>query len=347
MSKISVAILGGTGFGAGELLRLFSLHPAVEVVGVTSTSKAGSRYASVHPHLDKVYESSFVSSLEDINFEQYERSCVISALPHGESAKAIEQIASRYPLTKIIDLSGDLRLKDLDQHREYYSHSEDVEALRHEAVYGLTEIASDSIAQARIVSNPGCLATASILSLLPFKGKSIKSVHQHLATGSSGSGKEPKASTHHPIRHANFLAYKALEHQHVPEVIQCLQGEGVQIDDLPFVAHSLPISRGILCTTFLELDGVANQQDAENLIADFYRDKPFVRFKGSSPAEIENVVGSNFCDISVKVKDGHVVIHTTIDNLVKGMAGQAIHNLNVMFELPETTGLWFGAWRPV
>ncbi len=347
MSKISVAILGGTGFGAGELLRLLSYHPEVDVVAVTSSSKAGASYSSVHPHLAKVYEATFVSSLEEAGFGTFENSCVISALPHGESAKAIQEIAERYPNTRIIDLSGDLRLKNLSQHRAFYAHSEDAEVLREAAVYGLTEVAADLIAKAKVVSNPGCLATASVLSLLPFKNRAIKSVHQHLATGSSGAGKEPKPTTHHPIRHANFLAYKPLEHQHVPEVIQCLNGQEVLIDDLPFVAHSLPISRGILCSTFLELNEPLNQIEIESLIADYYANKPFVRFKGASPAEIENVVGSNFCDLSVTAKNGHVVIHTAIDNLVKGMAGQAIHNLNVMFGLPEITGLWFGAWRPI
>lgn len=344
---IAVAILGGTGFGAGELLRILSGHPEVEVVAATSRSKAGEKYSSVHPHLASIYEDRFVSELTEAAFAGLEDVCIFSALPHGESGRAIQETRQKFPKAKIIDLSGDLRLKDIVVHREFYGHSEDLEDLRASSVYGLTEVNAKEISSASLVANPGCLATAAVLSLLPFAGKTIKSVHLHAATGSSGSGKDAKASTHHPIRHANFLAYKALEHQHVPEVIQCLSENGGKFTNLPFVAHSLPVSRGILCTTFLEFEQDQNQKELESTIAEFYAGKPFIRFKGSTPAELENVVGSNFCDISVKVKGNQVVVHAAIDNLVKGMAGQAIHNMNLMFGLPEKTGLWFGGWRPV
>ncbi|MBS1701967.1 MAG: N-acetyl-gamma-glutamyl-phosphate reductase [Armatimonadetes bacterium] len=344
---ISVGILGGTGFGAGELLRILANHPVAKVVAATSRSSAGSGYDSVHPHLTSIYDAAFVASLEDAGFGDQANQCVFSALPHGESGKAVEEVLAKFPETKVIDLSGDLRLRDLDQHREHYGHSPDLEAIRQEAAYGLTEVNSEAVVGARVVANPGCLATASALALLPFENRDLKSVHQHLATGSSGSGKDPKASTHHPVRHANFLAYKALEHQHVPEVVQVLQDHHVKVDNLPFVAHSLPISRGILATTFVELNAPSTQENIEYLFAEYYVGKPFIRLRGAKPAEIENVVGSNFCDISIKVKGNQVVIHTAIDNLVKGMAGQAIHNMNLMFGLPETTGLWFGGWRPV
>lgn len=344
MSEISVAILGGTGFGAGELLRLFSNHPHVKVVGVTSRSQGGKPISSAHPHLTSIYEQPF---LTDLDLCEEEPQCVFSALPHGESAMAIEKVFARFPQTKVIDLSGDFRLRDLDLHRQYYPHSIESPDLRQEAVYGLSEVNSEAISYAKLVANPGCLATASLFALLPFTNRNIGSVHQHLATGSSGAGKEPKASTHHPIRHANFLAYKVFEHQHVPEVVQCLKDHGHKFENIPFVAHSLPVSRGILCTTFIEWKAPIVQEAVEYLFAEFYVDKPFVRLRGSTPAEIENVVGSNFCDISVKAKGNQVVVHTAIDNLVKGMAGQAIQNMNLMFGLPETTGLWFGGWRPV
>ena len=334
---IRVGILGGTGFGAGELLRLFSVHPEVSVEGVTSRS-VGEKISTVHPHLASIYESSFVGELPDVD-------CVFSALPHGKSGKAISEVLGKQPGVKVVDLSGDLRLKGATLHQEYYG-SEELPELRSNAVYGLTEANREAVGNAGLVSNPGCLATASILALLPFSGLHVRSVHQHGATGSSGSGKDPKATTHHPIRHANFLAYKALEHQHTPEVVQCLASNGSTITDLPFVAHSLPISRGILCTTFLELENRLDQEQIESLFSGYYQGKPFVRLK-TTPAEIENVVGSNFCDISIKVKGNQIVIHTAIDNLVKGMAGQAIQNMNLMFGLSETTGLWFGGWRPV
>ena len=280
-------------------------------------------------------------------FVKFDGACIISALPHGESGKAISEVQLAFPDAKIIDLSGDLRLKDLETHKKHYEKSADLEELRAQAVYGLPEVNRNAIETAKLVSNPGCLATAAILSLLPINGLDIKSVHLHLATGSSGSGKEAKASTHHPIRHANFLGYKILNHQHTPEVIQCLNHAGGKYFELPFVAHSLPVSRGILATAFVELAEESSQEELDEKFTALYANSPFVRYKSTQPAEIENVVGSNFCDISATIVGKQVVVHAAIDNLVKGMAGQAIHNMNLMFGLPETTGLWTGGWRPV
>jgi N-acetyl-gamma-glutamyl-phosphate reductase common form len=345
--KLGVAILGGTGFGAGELMRLLSNHPEAKMVAATSRSSAKMKVSSVHPHLSAVYEQVFLESIPSAAFDGFDGACIVSALPHGESGKAVSEVSAAFPFAKIIDLSGDLRLKDVERHNEHYKTSTEFLELRSKSIYGLPEVHRNEIETASLVANPGCLATAATLSLLPFVKTELHSVHLHLATGSSGSGKEPKMTTHHPIRHANFLAYKALDHQHTPEVIQCLNDAGGNFFKLPFVAHSLPISRGILCTTFMELEEPASQESIEEMIFDLYADHPFIRFKGSSPAEIENVVGSNFCDISVKVKDNQIVVHSAIDNLVKGMAGQAIHNMNLMFGIPETTGLWTGGWRPV
>jgi N-acetyl-gamma-glutamyl-phosphate reductase len=345
--KIGVAILGGTGFGAGELLRMICGHPNVAIVAATSRSVAGQKISSVHPHLASIYEQEFLSTIPSDAFEGFDGQCVISALPHGESAKAINEVITAFPNAKVIDLSGDLRLKDFETHRNHYDKTPEFAELRSKAIYGLSEVNRMAIESANLVSNPGCLATAAILATLPFYKFQPQSVHLHLATGSSGSGKEPKASTHHPVRHANFLAYKVLQHQHVPEVIQCLNNAGWNLSDLPFVAHSLPVSRGILCTAYIELPAPSSQELVEQSLVDFYGHQPFIRLKGTQPAELENVIGSNFCDLSVSVKGKEVVVHTAIDNLVKGMAGQAIHNMNLMFGLPETTGLWVGGWRPV
>ncbi len=345
--KIGVAILGGTGFGAGELMRLFSSHPKVTVVAATSRSNAGNPISSVHPHLASLYDQAFVSEIPEGAFENFDGQCIISALPHGESGKAISQVLEQFPNARVIDLSGDLRIKRFDVHKHWYEKTPELKELRAEAVYGLPEVNRDAIQTARIVANPGCLATAAILALIPFEGTKPRSLHLHLATGSSGSGKDPKPSTHHPIRHANVYGYKVLDHQHSPEVYQCLESIGWSPYDIAFAAHSLPISRGILCTAFVSYKSNRPQEQIEAWIANQYEGHPFIRLKGSQPSEVENVVGSNFCDISVTSVGVDVVVHTAIDNLVKGMAGQAIHNMNLMFGLPETTGLWTGGWRPV
>lgn len=345
--KIGIVILGGTGFGAGELLRLFAGHPKVTVLAVTSRSMARQPISNAHPHLSSVVELEFVSDLSPDTFDGYDSQCIISALPHGESGKAIAEIVTKFPSAKVIDLSGDLRIKDFAVHKCWYEKTPELKELRAEAVYGLPEVNRNEIKTARIVANPGCLATAATLALLPFSESKPRSSHLHLSTGSSGAGKEAKPSTHHPIRHANYLGYKLLNHQHEPEILQTLTAAGWTPYSLPFAAHSLPVSRGILCTAFLSYKSERPQVWAEVLIESQYQGQPFVRAKGLKPAEIENVVGSNFCDISVTAIGGEIVVHAAIDNLVKGMAGQAIQNLNLMFDLPETTGLWFGGWRPV
>lgn len=345
--KIGVAILGGTGFGAGELLRLFAGHPNVEIVVVTSRSNDGKHVSSVHPHLASVCDLKFQSSLQADMFKGFGDVCIISALPHGASAASIKEIIEILPDSKIIDLSGDLRIKDFEVHRKYYDQTFEFRKMRSSSVYGSPEAIREEIRSATLVANPGCLATAANLSLLPFVSHQIRSVHLHLATGSSGAGKDPRATTHHPVRHANFSAYKVLEHQHVPEVIQCLNDAGGSFESIPFVAHSLPISRGILCSAFIEMESNYRQDEVDAMFVERYQGHPFIRFMGSTPAEIVNVVGSNFCDISVTAKDKQIVVHAAIDNLVKGMAGQAIQNMNLMFGLAETTGLWFGGLRPV
>ncbi len=328
-------------------MRLFSSHPKVTAVAATSRSNAGNPISSVHPHLASLYDQPFVSEIPEHAFEKFDGKCIISALPHGESGKAIEEVLKKFPDARVIDLSGDLRIKQFDVHKHWYKNTPELKELRAEAVYGLPEVNRDEIKTARIVANPGCLATAANLALLPFSESKPRSSHLHLSTGSSGSGKEPKPSTHHPIRHANVLGYKLLNHQHEPEIHQTLCAEGWRPYSLPFAAHSLPISRGILCTAFLSYKSERPQVWAEGLIELQYKDHPFVRCRGLNPAEIENVVGSNFCDISVTAVGGEVVVHAALDNLVKGMAGQAIQNMNLMFGLPETTGLWTGGWRPV
>ena len=345
--RIGVSILGGTGFGAGELMRLLTNHPHAEVVAATSRSSAGKGISTVHPHLSSICDGQFVGEVSESVFEGFDGKCIISALPHGESGKAIAELWTKFPEAKFIDLSGDLRIKNFEVHKHWYEKTPELKELRSEAVYGLPEVNRETIATARLIANPGCLATAANLALIPFERTKPRSLHLHLATGSSGSGKDPKPSTHHPIRHANVYGYKVLEHQHTPEVYQCLASVGWSPYDIAFAAHSLPISRGILCTAFVSYKSNRPQELVEAWIANQYEGHPFIRLRGSQPSEVENVVGSNFCDISVTSVGLDVVVHTAIDNLVKGMAGQAIQNMNLMFGLPETSGLWTGGWRPV
>ena len=352
---INISILGATGFGGGELLRLLSLHPFASVMHIQSRGAVGKAIGEIHPHLRSVYEATFTDSIPT-SFASLSNQVIFSSLPHGESAKIIQEHRERFPKATIIDLSGDFRIADEKTHTEFYPHTPFLKALRLEAVYGLPEAHNNPAKAQGIVANPGCLATAATLSLLPLskaeKLPKLESISLHLATGSSGSGKEPRATTHHPVRHANFYAYKPLEHQHIPEITQCLnlvvhQNKEV-IESLSFVPHSLPVSRGILCSTFLNFTHEVMESDLYSSFIEYFKNDKFIRVLPLGvTAELENIVGSNFADISIRAKGKNAIIHVAIDNLIKGMAGQAIQNMNIALGIPETTGLLFGGLRPI
>ena len=344
--SIHVAILGASGYGAAELLRLFTQHPAVRVTCVTSTTAAGEPIASVHPHLRGFYPSLTVS--ECVDFDQLsdaEHAVVFSALPNGTSAATIDALLSENKKTKVIDLSGDLRLSDAGLHEKHYPETPACADLRGKFVYGLPELFREKLHGARFVANPGCHATAAILAAAPlamceFAGSLVIDTK----TGSSGSGRTLKETTHHPTRHADFRAYKPLQHQHEPEILQAFgdpHGERIQTS---FVAQSMDAARGIFATVHLTLNDEPGP--LRERYQQFYTDSPFVRVVDGSPA-LQNVVGSNFCDVSVTSRGRQVIAMAALDNLVKGMAGTAIQNMNLMCDLPETTGLWSPAYRPI
>ena len=350
---IHVAILGASGYGAGELLRLFTQHPAAEVVTITSTSQVGAPIHTVHPHLRGFHNKLIVS--EQINFDRLfdaEQAVIISALPHGKSAATLDALlheAEKHRKgnqLRAIDLSGDLRLQDEQTHATFYPESPLLPDRRIAFVYGLPELDRDKITGARYVANPGCLAGAAILTLAPLANHLAGPVAIDAKTGSSGSGRQLKETTHHPTRHANFRAYKPLAHQHEPEILQALGDPLGERIAASFVTQSLDASRGIYITAHLTLTEPINAAALQKRYADFYTDSPFVRIL-DYPPELQSVVGSNFCDIGLAIRGRQVVAMAALDNLIKGMAGTAIQNLNLMCGLPETTGLWAPALRPL
>lgn len=351
MNEIAVAIIGATGFGGAEILRLALFHPMMKIVSVVSSSASEQRIDSVHPHLKKLYNLNFESKINSELFNQYSKQVIFLALPHGQSEKHIKNLSREFPSAVIIDLSGDLRLKDPKLHLEFYPLTDLSLDLREKAVYGLPEYNSENIKNSKLVSNPGCLATASILALLPLCQNHLKSqvknINLNLATGSSGSGKEPKITTHHPIRHSNFLAYKPLEHQHTPEILQALSNNGLNLETISFVPHSLPVSRGILCTAFISTKSEISKDKITREYFNYYNSAYFVRIIEDASSELQNVIGTNFCDISIAAKGSNIIINAAIDNLVKGMAGQAIHNMNICFGLSEHLGLKQASLRPI
>ncbi|MCG3127850.1 MAG: N-acetyl-gamma-glutamyl-phosphate reductase [Phycisphaerae bacterium] len=359
-APLHVAILGASGYGAAELLRLLAAHPAARVVSITSTSKAGELVSRVHPHLAGFYDQLRIGELVDLAALRDARQRVIfSALPHATSGATIQRLCSGPDPcdAPLIDLSGDLRLSDPEQHARHYPESPALPELRQRAVYGLPELFASQIRSARLVANPGCLATASILAAAPLvrgrdAGREPLAGAEPLAlavdakTGSSGSGRTLKETTHHPTRHADFRAYKPLAHQHEPEILQALGDPAGARIAMSFVAQSIDAARGIFVTVHATLPRPIESRAAREHFARYYADCPFVRIRDDSPT-LQDVVGSNFCDIGVAARGRQIIVMAALDNLVKGMAGTAIQNMNLICGLPQETGLWWPSFRPV
>jgi N-acetyl-gamma-glutamyl-phosphate reductase len=343
MEKIRVGIYGGSGYGGAELLRILLAHPRAEVSFVTAHEQAGKSVGDVHRNLYGLTDLSFVSAPDDLE-SLASLDCVFFALPHGQAL----EIAPRVPSNvKVIDLSGDFRLTDADEFLQHYGREHTAIDFQREFVYGLTETNRDAIRQARLVSNPGCFATATLLGLAPLVARGVIAgrVIVDAKTGSSGSGAKAAANTHHPQRSSSFYAYKPFTHQHVPEIEQELRRVGDWTNELIFMTHSLPVARGIFASIYAETKDELRTEEARALFADFYRDSFFVRLVPGSP-DINWVKTTNFCDIGFAARGSQLVVFSAIDNLVKGAAGQAVQNMNLMFGLDEKMGLLLMGTNP-
>jgi len=335
MSKIRVAIFGGSGYGGSELLRILLFHPHVEMAFVTANEQAGKAVSDVHKNLNSLTGLVFTEAPDDVSALQ-NVDLVFFALPHGQALEFIPKLPAG---VKAIDLSGDFRIDDADIFKQFYKLGHPGQIQR-EFVYGLTETNREAIRTARYIANPGCFATATLLALAPMvkSGLITGKVVVDAKTGSSGSGVKPAANTHHPQRMNSFYAYKPYTHQHVPEIEQHLRSVGDFENDLVFMTHSLPVSRGIFASCYLETTVNLTNEDLKNLYQHFYEGSFFIRLVDGSP-DINWVKTTNFCDIAVHSNGKQVVVFSAIDNLVKGAAGQAVQNMNLMFGLEETTAL--------
>ena len=350
---IGAAIIGGTGYGAGELLRVLTQHPEVDVVSVVSASSAGTPIARTHSHLLGFYNLAFDAQLNTAALAAYQKKVVFLALPHGASAQATNDLLPELEKlgALLVDLSGDFRLGDQGIRAKYYPEAGASGELQKRFVYGLSELNRDAITQATFLSTPGCLASVCILAAAPVlhSNSTLASTASqavfNILTGTSGGGKSLNEAFHYSTRHGSSVSYKVLEHRHEPEVLQALGdpfGERIRSS---FVPHLLPTSRGCSVTLHLELN---NQSTSDELLAhyrSFYETHPFIRLR-EAPPEYGPVIGTNFCDIGVKVRGKQAVIMAALDNLGKGTAGQAVQNLNLALGLPETTGLWTPALGP-
>jgi N-acetyl-gamma-glutamyl-phosphate reductase len=317
---LEIGIIGGAGYTAGELIRLLLNHPKTNINFVFSTSNAGNKLYKVHQDLIGNTEISFTSEINS-NID-----VLFLCLGHGNSTSFLK----KHPFsstTKIIDLSNDFRLtKDKSLDGKSF-------------IYGLPELQKEAIKKADYIANPGCFATALQLAILPLAASNLlqDDVHIHAVTGATGAGTSLSKTTHFTWRDNNFSHYKAFNHQHLGEIHQTVQQLQTNFDsDINFVPNRGNFSRGIFATTYTKFEG--SLKDAKNLYKAYYKDAAFT-FVSDESIHLKQVINTNKCIIQLEKHDNKLLITSTIDNLLKGASGQAIQNMNLMYDFEETLGL--------
>lgn len=339
MSKTRAGIINVTGYAGVELARLLYRHPEVDITSVTGRSAAGQKLGAVFPHLADI-DLTITAELREVDI-------AFSALPHKESAKEVIPLLRQG--VKVVDISADFRLKDAADYPKWYGFTHPAPELLKEAVFGLTELYRNQVAAARLVANPGCYPTGAILALAPAlrAGLIEPDIIIDSKSGVSGAGRTLSLGTHYSEVNEDVSAYSLEGHRHLPEITQeltCLRPRPAP--SVSFVPHLIPMTRGILTTAYARLTpgkiapGEKGQAEIMGIYRDFYKGEPFVKVAAASP-HTKHTWGNNLCIIypSVDVRQNRLIALSALDNLVKGAAGQAIQNMNLMCGYPETMGL--------
>ena len=339
--KTGVAIVGASGYGSRELMKILLNHPGAKVVMATSRSDEAPEVAELHPSLRgridlacEPFDADKLATVAKVAF---------LGLPHTASLEATPLLRARG--VRVIDLSADYRLKDAATYADWYGHAHtDPEGLA-SAVYGLPELYRSSIPRADLIANPGCYTSTAILALAPLIAEDKverAGIIVDAYSGISGAGRSPKPAFHFPEANENLVAYNVGRHRHTPEIDQVLtdvgKGSGTGPVEVIFTPHLAPMDRGIHASIYAVPHGPAVEHDLLDLYKSFYADSPFVRIVNHPPGTKDSA-NTNFVDITVRVVRGKILILACLDNLVKGAAGVAVQNFNLMHGHPETTGL--------
>ena len=341
---IKVSIIGATGYVGLELMRLLNQHPQVSLTHLVSQSYAGQMLSEVYPSL--VHYDHRLEAL-DPQAIAADSDVVITALPHGASAEIIAGLSSLG--CRIIDMSADFRYRSADVYQKWYHIDHPAKDLLATAVYGLPELHRDAIRSARLVGNPGCYTTCSILGLAPLTGEGLidpDGIIIDAKSGATGAGAKLSQGQHFCSLNENMRAYSIAKHRHTSEIEQELSLLAGQEITLSFTPHILPIERGIFATCYAPLSPDADAAAVEAAYEKYYQNEPFVHFTGTSIPELAHVVGSNYCHIGycIDPRTRRIIVVSVLDNMIKGAAGQAVQNLNLMFGLDEKCGLSAPAW---
>jgi N-acetyl-gamma-glutamyl-phosphate reductase len=337
VAMVRVAILGATGYAAKEAIRLLLGHPGAEITALTTRQSDEPPLGEVHPSL----RGRLDLRLENLDAAELCRraDCVFCCLPHAASAEIIKDLLPQG--TRVVDLSADYRLNDAAVYRKWYDHEHPDPARLPETVYGLPELYRDRIPPAQLVANPGCYPTSAILPLAPLLREGLIAAEGIIIdskSGVSGAGRTTKAHLHFPECNENFSAYGVGGHRHTPEIDQVLTDHGGRPTEVVFTPHLTPMDRGILTTAYATPTGAIDTAGVLEALRRRYADEPFVRVVEGLPGT-KDVVGTNFCDLTARVVRGRVVLISVIDNLIKGAAGAAVQNFNLMYGFDETTAL--------
>ncbi|NBK97128.1 MAG: N-acetyl-gamma-glutamyl-phosphate reductase [Clostridia bacterium] len=339
MDKLKVGIIGASGYAGAELVRLLLQHPKVEIVGVNARSYLGKPIASLYSGLQNITTLIF----EEENTVIAKSELIFASLPHGLSEKIAKKCISKNK--KFIDLGADFRLHEEEDYQTWYHLSYQEKSLHALSVYGLSELHRENIKKASIIANPGCYPTAISLGAYPALQANLvhtKHIIIDAKSGTTGAGKELSETTHFPRTNEAFAPYKVAQHRHTPEIEQMLSEIAKQKTMVTFVPHLLPINRGIVATMYLSLKEQSDLQAIHALYTQAYATEKFVRVLPlGKTADLKFVKYSNYCDISLHLdkRTNTLIIVSCIDNMVKGAAGQAIQNMNLMYDFKEDCGL--------
>jgi len=325
--KINVGIVGATGYTGLELVKILLKHPNFDLRYIAN-SEGGTTINQLHPSLNGICED----EVKKADVAEMAELCelIFLALPHKTAMAYVKPLIAKG--VKVVDLSADYRL-DLQTYEEFYCPHTDKENLQH-VVYGLPELNREALKGASLVANPGCFPTSAILGLLPFLDKRSKNtpIIIDAKTGVSGAGKKLSEVTHFVNVNDNLFAYNPLGHRHAPEIAQKI---GVSFDEVHFVPHLVPVTRGMISSIYIQVDTAF---DAVALLKEYYKDDIHVRVS-DTPVDMKNVAGTNFCDIYVKRKGDMLFISSAIDNLMRGASSQAVVNANIMMGLAEDVAI--------